>query len=69
MQKMADDKDKQLKSQDNNFNIKNKELDYKHELDLINAKKGIISAMKDLKCMDENSMKILANLFSNNNNK
>ena len=66
---MADDKDIKLNSQVNDFKIKNKELDHKHELDLINAKIGIISAMKDVKGMDEISMKILANLFSNNNKK
>jgi hypothetical protein len=66
METIKNNKNIQLNNQNNNFNIENKKLDYQHEIDLIDAKKGLISVLKDIKGTDENMLKIMANLLSKN---
>ena len=63
MKKMDHDKDVTLNSQNLNFELEKKKLENQHEMNVINA----ITALKDVKSMDENLLKIMAQVLSKNN--
>ena len=63
MRQMDYNKDVTLNSQKLNFELENKKLENQHEMNVINA----ITALKDVKSMDENLLKIMANVLSKNN--
>lgn len=63
MRQMDYNKDVTLNSQKLNFELENKKLENQHEMNVINA----ITALKDVKSMDENLLKIMAQVLSKNN--
>ena len=63
MKQMDYNKDVTLNSQNLNFELEKKKLENQHEMNVINA----ITALKDVKSMDENLLKIMANVLSKNN--